>query len=94
MTLQEIEALRRLRVFRSWSYRELADQIGGVTESGIRRVLTTPNPARIYEATTFRLRLYLARKDVKAVLAQLSAAQLRAMPKRRIRRVRTATSAA
>lgn len=94
MTLQEIEALRRLRLHHNWSYRALAQDIGTVTESGVRRVLTTPNPARIWEVTTFRLRLYLARKDVKAALAQISATHVRAMPKRRIRRVRTATSAA
>jgi hypothetical protein len=94
MTLQEIDALRRLRLHRRWSYRDLAADIGTVTDSGLRRVLTTPNPSRIYEVTSYHLRRYLARKDVQAELAAITSSDRRAMPKRRIRRARTAPSAA
>jgi hypothetical protein len=65
-----------------------------VTDSGLRRVLLTPNPSKIYEKTAYHLRRYLARRDIKAELAAIARRERLDLPPPPMRRVRTAPSAA
>jgi len=56
--LNEALALRQLRLEEGWTYRELADRIGGLDTSTVQRFIESP-ARRIHETTLFKIRRFL-----------------------------------